>query len=142
MVHLHRLTKVGEPKQKPGTVQTFLLSCAFILDHICRHPVCHPGHHSMKVTTPPVLQLPSLASKGIQLYQYTVSGLQLYGPFLTSYSGFCCRASFRAESCAIFTDFRRCLYSILTYSSKVHVRLCSQQVGNKSIGSQGLGPNI
>ena len=60
-----------------------------------------------------------------------------------SYRHFCRRASFRAESCAIFTDFRRCLYSVSTYSSMVHVRLCSRRVGNsRSIGSRGLQPNI
>ena len=51
-------------------------------------------------------------------------GRNSMAPTLWSYSHFCHRASFRAESCAIFTDFWRCLYSISMYSSMVHVRLC------------------
>ena len=53
-------------------------------------------------------------------------GRNSMAPTLWSYSHFCCRASFRAESCANFTDFWRCLYSVLTYSLMVCVRFCSQ----------------
>ena len=64
-------------------------------------------------------------------------------PTLQSYRHFCHRASFRAESCANFMDFVRCLYSVSTYLSMVWVKLCSRRVGNnRSIGSRGLWPNI
>ena len=79
-----------------------------------------------RLLTPPVIQLPPLTAKSVQLHQYMVSGSQLYGPTLQSYRRFCHRASFRTESCAIFTDFQRRLYSISTYSSMVCVRLCSR----------------
>ena len=70
-------------------------------------------------------------------------GCNSTAPTFRSYSRFCHRASFRAESCANFMDFRRCLYSVSTYSSMVRVRLCSRRVGNnRSIGSWGLWPNI
>ena len=70
-------------------------------------------------------------------------GCNATAPTLQSYSLFCHRASLRAESSANFTNFRRCRYSVSTNSSMVLVRLCSRRVGNnRSMGSQGLWPNI